>query len=220
MRSLAQARALAATLAGQATAGWTATVADGYYCQDQEVIENKPDSELAGRLYVHAVFSRTDGAVAAVVALNVTMVGKYDRGTYGGMTVEGHTFVNGGCFTRRGIDVESVSLCDKEGERYSNDYADVAAMLAGQWERCADYVNRTKTAESVPGTPFTRQPAWFAETSEQLKAGKSVTLMPHGFGTGYTLSATRGSRFAKPAPRALTQRLGVPQVYVETFDAD
>lgn len=173
-------------------------------------------------------FERTEDGVTATVVLNVTVAEKatkyYKPLTYAkGVTVEGHTFVNGRSFTRRGVDANSCSLISDKKRVLGNDCADLATLLAGQWERCVAADAKRKTAVSVPGTPFTRQPEWFAQATADLKSGRSVSLAPHGMGTGYTLHAPRsvkGLAFADRAPAALEAKLGVSPIYITQFDHD
>jgi hypothetical protein len=218
-RKRATPTALVHSLAEQATAGWTATTAKGYYGMD--------DAPFAEDGYWFVKFERIENDVRATVALNVTAkMSKWDKKrTYRKLLVAGHTFVNGGCFTRRGVDCESVELMDAT-ERFDHQYGDVASMLDGEWARCVRVVEARKTSEPVPGTPFSQQPAWFLDAANQLRAGRTVTLTPHGFGTGYTLSTrlprNRYGRGFGPmrAPAALEQRLGVEPIYIDTFDHD
>jgi len=224
---------LAEQLAAQAPDGWTATHGEGYYDMDGDGPWTKahpwnPNVPEEGNC-AFARFERTVGDVAAVIALRVKPRGKYDRNIHRGRVVEGDTFVNGGSFTRRGIDCESVALVDDAelddpANRFEHDYADVASMLAGEWTRCEQAVAKRKTSEPVPGTPFSVQPAWFAKTAALLRSGRSVSLTPHGFGTGYTLSrgpvnARRDFGYAR-APQELETRLGCGPVWISTFDAD
>lgn len=209
---------VAELMAAGLAAGWNATSGEGDWCMDDEPYKQD------GARYVR--FEKKEGDCTATVSLTARPAqNDWERdGTFKGLVVEGHTFVNGGCFTRRGIDCSSVSLRSDPDRRYGHDYGDLETALAGEWERCAKVVAARKTAVAVPGLPFVRQPEWFTQAAEQLRAGKRVQLTPHGFGTGYTLSTRpeRDGRHGGRSPRntELEAKLGVSPVYVSTFDYD
>jgi hypothetical protein len=216
--------ALAAALVAETPDGWVATTGQGYH-DGFEAFTGWPGQEKdPATLHPHVTFAR-DGVC---IALNVKPLptGKYDRKwaeeqSFAGCTVEGHTTFDGRTFTRRGIDVSSCDLVADEKHRYEHDYDDVAALLAGEYDRCAKARARQATAVPVPGLPFTVQPDWFAAAAATLKAGKSVSLTPAGFGTGYTLRpGVPRSRWTKRADPALEAKLGVGAITVETFDHD
>jgi len=156
------------------------------------------------------------------IALNITKATtKWDRDSaFEGLLVEGHTCFDGRCFTRHGIDSYSCRLTSNPKEqRYDHAYADLAALLAGEYERCLAARKRSARAVPVPGLPFHVQPEWFATAAGTLRSGRTVALTPAGFGTGYMLSIVwrRGSRDADPE---LRRRLGFERVYIESFDHD
>jgi hypothetical protein len=206
-------------LVDQTPAGWKCTTGVGCIVCDGEVLRPGEYGVTEASRWLR--YERTDGDVNAVIALNVEKADTYRKdSTFSGWNVEGHTVVNGGSFTRRGIDVSSCELVDREDRRYEHGYGDVASLLAGEWERCVTSVTRKKTAVAVPGLPFSRQPEWFTEASKTLKAGKSVTLAPHGMGVGYTLRKGKPQRWAKRADAQLEQLLGVSPIAVEQYDHD
>lgn len=212
-------RALVALLTKNLPDGWTADPARGYLDSSGDLW--KPGGQQSTPDAPCVLYARTAGDVHAQIALNVGTVGKYEKDyAFGGWRVEGHTIVNGGCFTRIGVDVSSCELVDREDHHGAHTYGSINTLLQGEWERCKAAVARKKTAEPVPSLPFTRQPEWFIQAAADLRAKKSVTLMPHGFGTGYYLRPKNVSRWATRADSALEQRLGVSPIYVETFDAD
>jgi len=207
--------AAATWLAQQATDGWTITSGDGQYNIDGTT------SNDVGYRWVR--FARTDG-IEAVVALTVspTMTSWDKTRAARGVQITGHTFVNGGCFTRRGIDCDSCRLVDEGAKTYGDDeQTSVASLLASQWARCVRSVNNSASAVSVPGLPYKRQPAWFRKTAIDLRRGASVTLVPHGFGTGHRLTphTSRGLSQTRAA-LALETKLGVSPIYIEIFDHD
>jgi hypothetical protein len=61
---------------------------------------------------------------------------------------------------------------------------------------------------------------WFVTASTDLKAGKTVSLAPSGFGTGYTISRRRRSRYDQRAKLELEAKFGVTPLYITTFDHD
>lgn len=175
-----------------------------------------------GRAFVR--YTRED----VTVVLNIAPVGtgKFDQfardRAYLGVAVEGDTLLNGGSFIRRGIDCSCCSLHTAKDEQRaeSHAYGDLQALLDGQWERCQKVKVRRATAVAVPGLPHTVQPEWFAATAATLRAGKSVSLLPHGMGVGYALSIRRANRWDNRADAALEAKLGVSPVFVTQLDCD
>jgi hypothetical protein len=225
-KSIATLLKVAEKIAAQVTEGWTVTVEAGTASMDNDgraLAVWNPNTAHEDRYdQTHATvrFEKQVDDVRAVVALDVTSVSSEwnAKRSYDGCTVEGHVFVNGGCFTRRGIDCSSCGLTE-HADRYDHEYATVADLLAGEWTRCESYVNRSKTLVAVPGLPFSRQPEWFVKAAADLRAGKAVTLTPHGFGTGYTLSTRRRFAYDKRYD-VLEAKLAVSPIYVSTFDHD
>jgi len=213
--------AMAERLAGQCPDGWTVTAGRGWRGDDYQP---DADREASDELWVR--FERVVDGVRCTVWLGVyPAVDRWAKDkAVDGVVVEGDTYVDGGCFTRSGIDSSSCELVPAGYEYKSDhDYYDVASLLAGEQARSLASAGRRKTAEAVPGLPFTRQPEWFAKATADLKAGKAVQLTPHGFGVGYTLRlalpGAPGGRAERAAP-ALEARLGVSPIAVMTFDYD
>jgi len=163
-----------------------------------------------------------------VVVLNLAPIGtgrwdKFARSrAYMGVTVDGDTLLDGGSFIRRGIDVSCCSLHTAKAEQRADchAYGDLAALLAGQWERCQNLKQRRATAVPVPGLPHKVQPQWFDTTAAALRAGQSVSLLPHGMGTGYALSMRKDNRWDRRADAALETKLGVTPVFIRQLDCD
>jgi hypothetical protein len=195
---------------------WTAESGVGHVDAYGETWHDNVDPEDR-----YVTFTKVVNDLSVTVALNLSDPGtdtwNRDR-AFEGVTVEGHTLFNGRTFTRVGFDVSSCRLSDTS--EYPHDYATVKALLDGEWMRCMVAHERTKSAVPVPGLPFTRQPEWFTESGAALRAGKRVTLSPHGMGTGYILSKKRTSPFDRRANQQLEQLLGVTPVYVEPYDHD
>lgn len=202
--------------AAEATAAtWTARIVDGQHFD----MENDPYDVPGGAGVLFT--TTTSNGMTATVSLNVSEPYEYDRAdAFEGWTVEGHTGFNGRTFTRRGIDVASVRLTSNIDLR-SHQYAGIVALLANELNRCAAAFARAQSAVPVPGLPFSVQPDWFGKSAATLRAGKPVTLYPHGMGTGYTLTNKpargRGRYRANPG---LENALGVSPVYVEPLDCD
>jgi hypothetical protein len=207
-------------LTSQAHEGWDMTSGEGTVEFDGSLwhVQAKDPIERWVR------FERVVDGVRCLVVLTVLpATDDYDRKrAVLGATIEGHTSVNGGCFTRRGVDTSSCKLvpATEEARADWHHYRDLAALLAGEQARCVAAAERSKTLESVPGLPYARQPEWFATAAATLRAGKAVTLTPHGMGTGHTLSTRARGGLRERASKALEARLGVGPVYVETFDHD
>lgn len=204
-------KALAAKLAKEAPPAWGVTTGAGYHDGSQAWPDHPTRSD-------RWVLLAREGVV---IALNISRpTDEWAREhSYEGLLVEGHTCFDGRCFTRRGVDTSSCRLTSAAA-LWDNDYRDLAALLDGEYARCAAARERAKTAVQVPGLPFNVQPSWFATAAETLRSGRIVRLAPGGFGTGFSLSTRRFSNYSKRAAAALETKLGVGAVYVETFDHD
>lgn len=212
-------KSAAAALHAQCPDGWKAEPPQVGSCMFGEEWKDGNDDR---RMFVR--YTRED----VTVVLNLAPIGT-DRWSqfardraYMGVQVEGDTLLNGGSFIRRGIDCSCCSLhTAKEEQRAEcHAYGDLQALLDAQWERCQKVKARRATAVPVPGLPHTVQPAWFEATAATLRAGKSVSLLPHGMGTGYALSMRRDNRWDKRADAALESKLGVTPVFVRQLDCD
>ena len=200
-------------------------------CPDGWKVEQGKGTSMFGEDFDHGnggVFVRYTREDVTVV-LNLSPIGtdrwsQFDRErAYMGVHVEGDTLLNGGSFIRRGIDCSCCSLHTAKAEQHpeSHAYGDLQALLDGQWERCLKVKARRATAVAVPGLPHTVQPEWFAATAATLRAGKSVSLLPHGMGTGYSLyTGRRDGRFDKRADAQLEAKLGVTPVFIRQLDCD
>lgn len=199
--------------------GWTMTVGAGTVEFDGSLWWKQDPNPIERWLK----FERTVDGVQCLVVLTVEAAADEWNRTRAvrGAIIEGHTSVDGGCFTRRGFDTSSCELvpanCAFPGEHA---YLDLPTLLAAEQARCLAAASRRKTAEAVPGLPYTRQPEWFVKTASELKQGRRVTLSPHGMGTGHVLWTTRGSFGCARASAKLEERLGVTPIWVETYDHD
>lgn len=192
--------------------GWIATVGIGSKLFGEDYAE-----EGTKKRFVE--FVHEDGH--AVVVLNVGPVETYTD-PWNGVSVEGDVLVDGGSFVRRGIDVACCWLRDARSDAIaSHDYSTVESLLAGEKARVDAYLERKKTAVAIPGLPFTRQPEWIEKAKADLAAGRSVTLTPHGFGTGYVLTTRQAAdRFAPIASAELKAFFGVKKLYLSRIDCD
>ncbi len=206
----AEVAAMALRLQAEATAaGWQVgeKVPTGYFAP-------KPNQFSASReLDGHAV--RVDIEVHAGGAFGPS---------YEGCQVLADTHLRGCSFTRHGIDICTAELDDVDARNTTGDvpdhaYASLAALLNGELARCARSLKAQPVAQPVHGTGMSRSPQWFVQAATDLQGGRTVDVVPHGFGTGYHLR-TRSSRFALRAPKALEMALGVAPIYIETFDCD
>jgi len=59
-----------------------------------------------------------------------------------------------------------------------------------------------------------------AEITKKLKAGKTHTFRPAGFGIGYTLHTRQRSRWDDRAKPELEEFFGVPRIWLESIDCD
>ena len=213
--SAAETAALATKLAAPID-GWTITTGVGAADCDGSIFD---DYEWAARArWIR--YERTVDGVAVAIVLTVFRPDNFERGLVAKHRVEGQTTFDGRTFTRRGVDGYSCMLKNANADLYTHDYVTVAALLDGELARCLKAAEARKTAEPVPGLPFAKQPAWFVEAASTLKAGRSVSLTPGGFGTGYTLTRGVPRRYATRASPALEARLGVSPIAIETFDHD
>ena len=241
----------AAALVAQAPAGWLVTFGDGYRYDDEvadatdrngrwvrysramateaerhgaELVLADAAAPADWKAAATALLARPRGVV--VVVLNIGKVtSSYDADrAWLGCMVEGDTLLDGSSFIRRGIDCSCCALVGAASEVHtaSHQYGGLFALLDGQLARCAALQARRATAVALPGLPFTVQPEWFATTAAALKAGRSVQLLPHGFGTGYSLRRGIGGRSAdcRRASSELERLVGVTPITVSTFDHD
>jgi hypothetical protein len=165
------------------------------------------------------------------ITLNVTAPSTAQRAQlFGGAVVDGETefkVVARGAearddygwrgWVRRGVDVTSVALC--AGAKYPHQYGTLAALLVGEAERCRAAELKGRTLVAVAGTAMMRQPEWFTQAAADLRAGRTVQLLPSGFGTGYNISARRGAGGHRACPE-LERQLGVTGVWLGEIDCD
>lgn len=102
--------------------------------------------------------------------------------------------------------------------------ADVAALCVGEWARCEAAAARSKTMVAVPGLPggWRVTPSRRAQITADLKARKSATFTPAGFGTGYLVTTRPRRGFdVNRLPTATSDFFGVVgPLFYETLDCD
>ena len=143
-----------------------------------------------------------------------------------GIEAAGHTDFKTGTgwmsFSRRGID-DSFYVGEYGDVK---DLAQINGLVAKQVQKALKRIDSYQGAATVAlgqgaGT-FTLTPKRLAEAKKTLASGKSFTLTPGGFGTGYVISTRRfrGRYGVGQAPRETAQLLGVRALYWEAFDHD
>lgn len=227
-----QERLLAATVPD----GWTVTRGDGMMIGSEVLVNEGPACWVrwAGR-----VPDPTDEARYLAVRVTVNVAPKPDwygakqaSSLWSGVSVEGETEFQAvklddepnahwgwRGWVRTGVDTSSVWMMDRPSDPATHTYRTVAEMLDGETARCVLAAERARTLRPVPGTGFSRQPEWFTQASANLKAGRTVTLTPSGFGTGHHIS-TRRSSYARRADAKLEQLLGAGALWLTDIDCD
>jgi hypothetical protein len=98
---------------------------------------------------------------------------------------------------------------------------DVLQRFRDQIKRVAESRARIDRSESIPGLGFLATPELKAQVTAELKAGKSHSFTPSGFGTGYRLYTGRQqSRFDHRAKAETEAFFGVSPIYLQTMDCD
>lgn len=174
------------------------------------------DKECAGML---SVVVRGE---AKVVVFNLNMEDVYKAGKKRGTAVScgGHTiFKNsrGGwsSFDRVGVsDSFYISHYDE------GDDADVNKVLARELARIDKYLADDATRISVPVIGYritTEQKAQYIAT---LKAGRTISFRPSGFGTGYVFSIRKPRGWGRQADPRIAEFFEQPVLWVEHLDCD
>lgn len=122
----------------------------------------------------------------------------------GGIYTLGHTGVDSGIFTS-----------------WIDPLTDVNKMIAERIAEVEKHRSRILGSVSVPvgGGSWHVNPQRLEQMKSELAAGKTITFSPHGFGTGYHLSA-KPSRYSKPASAATNEAFGGMRLFFDTYDAD
>jgi len=122
-------------------------------------------------------------------------------------------------FDRHGID-DSFYL------KHEDSVSTLVEEMHDQIKRARESQDRLARAIPLGIGHYERTPEEIAAMVADLKAGKRVSLLPGGFGTGYVLSLNapprrRSRSYGGPtAHAALAKALGLPKVYVESIDCD
>jgi hypothetical protein len=118
-------------------------------------------------------------------------------------------------FDRRGVEASFYHQPLWKGDKVKS----LNAIVKEQIQRVAERLKYYETALEVPTIPFTISPSRKEDLIKQLRTRGSISFMPSGFGTGYTIT-TRWVRDSRPANKKLEAFFGVGSLYVSTFDAD
>lgn len=105
---------------------------------------------------------------------------------------------------------------------YNDDIAAVQAKLEGQIKKVAESRERIKGMINIPGIPFLTSPEGKSQITTLLRAGKSHSFTPSGFGTGYQIYSRKApfDRYdgrAKPETEAFFE---VSPLWVRQLDCD
>lgn len=93
-------------------------------------------------------------------------------------------------------------------------------VIQEQIARVAKSRAASATALTVPGLGWSVQPAQKEEISAKLRAGRSHSFRPSGFGTGHTICVRKRSGWDKRAPAATAEFFGVPALFYSEDDCD
>jgi hypothetical protein len=96
----------------------------------------------------------------------------------------------------------------------------VGATLLEQLARVAKSREHAKQSVIVPGLGYSVTPEQRAKYTADLIAGHAVRFTPSGFGTGYSLTILRRSRWDKAAKPETAAFFGVRALFIETLDCD
>lgn len=149
---------------------------------------------------------------------NATLIGK-DGSAFcdekAKVDVSGHTCYKAGASwwskSRRGID----------DSFYTTDLTDPTEVVGEQIALIEKSREHTAALVSVPGlNGITIHPKRKREVEELLRRGKTASLTPAGFGTGYQLSTRGRSPWGSIAPAETRRFFNVGTLYVQTFDYD
>lgn len=108
-----------------------------------------------------------------------------------------------------------------EDSFYGSDckYPLIHELINEQFERIVKKRELLARVTTIPGLGWSVTPERKEAISQKLKAGKSETFLPSGFGTGKTIS-TRKTRGSVPALAETAAFFGVDKLYVTRFDHD
>jgi hypothetical protein len=102
-----------------------------------------------------------------------------------------------------------------------DDVAAIRKTIERQLEKIAESRARISNSVPVPGIGFLVTPEAKASVTALLKAGKSHSFTPSGFGTGYRLSAgKRKSSWDRRASSEMEAFFDVSPIWLQTLDCD
>ncbi len=100
----------------------------------------------------------------------------------------------------------------------------VSKKLVEQVKRIEETKNRHARSETVPTLGFVVTPERKSKMIADLKAGKPISFMPSGFGTGYRLwpgsAGKKVPRWSKPAPVSLCKFFDARLLFIEEVECD
>lgn len=122
-------------------------------------------------------------------------------------------------FTRRGIDVSSMSVGSKFGEQ--TEVIPAEAVIQQIEDKVAAAVERGKGFVEVPGSGgLSVLKDKIQEIASKIKAGGHHNLMPSGMGIGWQLMSKPTDRWSREAPAEMKKFFGIENLYMNQIDAD
>jgi hypothetical protein len=122
---------------------------------------------------------------------------------------------------RRTFDAHGVS-----DSFYLSPWATVAEadeIVTAEIAKCRKSRGRIATSVVMPNYGYLFTAESLEEARKTLRAGKTLTRAPAGFGTGHYFRKSRGKfghAYSTPAPASVVEFFGVGPIWVETFDHD
>lgn len=122
-------------------------------------------------------------------------------------------------YTRRGIDVSSMSMGGQFGEHKK--LMPPAEVIQKIEARVANSVEKGKDLVIVPGTSGIQiNKSEVQSIADKIKKGGRHALMPAGMGIGWELSNKRRWQWTREAPEELKKFFGLDKLFMDQLDAD
>jgi hypothetical protein len=174
---------------------------------------NFADTSLLGAGYGDIIIRSDDGNTELSFSMlkpNESDWSKYEGEVFykvpgkSGVYTLGRTGVDSGIFTS-----------------WNDPLTDVNKMIAERIAEVEKHRSNILGSVSVPvgDGSWHVNPERLEKMKSDLTAGKTLTFAPHGFGTGYYLSA-KPSRYSKPASDVTNEAFGGMRLFYDTYDAD